>query len=167
MPAAALKSMAKRAGVSPKRAERIWNKVKAATAGKGKDKWAYTMGAVKNALKIESAIDRILEGEAEALVLNDLVNGKIDPSHARDTFIHEGEIPGPDKTVVRTYFDSYGELKFSTTEGVLIHELTPLMKFLSEVSDSASSDSGIVELMDGFEGTPEQLYDKLSTRYSF
>ncbi len=167
MPVAALKSMSKKAEVSPERGERVYKVVKKATLGKKpgvKDKWAYTMGAVKKALKIESVLTEITKGRSITSALDDLINSDNDPISESSTFTDRDEAH-LDETHMKLFFDSHGELKFSTPDGVQIHERTHLMNELSAIVDISSADSGIVEMMDGYEGTPSDLHDLITDRY--
>lgn len=165
MPLAALKSMAGKAGVSPDKAERVWSKVKNATKGKGKDQWAYTMGAVKKALKIESTIEEVTKGQSITSALDDLVQSEYAPMHEHHTSISERENLPLDSSTLKLFFDAYGDLKFSTPDGIQVNERTELMSEIVLFTELASSDSGITELIDGYEGTPTELRKLLSDRF--
>jgi len=140
MPSPSLKVFAKKAGTSVERAEKLWKKAKklASNAGKEND-YAYITGIVKKMLKVENAIEATLEGESfnEAMITD----------HSIQTFIDEA-----------------GRLRFATLDDVLL-ENDDLMEVISEVYESASTDSGIPELLDGYEGPIEILY--LSIAESF
>jgi hypothetical protein len=158
MPAPVVAALAKRAGVSAKEAERIWKKIKDAVIGAklkgggtiggnfdkwGSTEWAYTMGAFKKALKLESVIDII-----------DLYLA----GHPVDSLLIGSDL--------RTFFDEEGELRFSSSDGVLLNPTTPLMKDIKLASEQASADSGIVELLSDYEGSLQDLYDKVFANFT-
>jgi len=87
MPAAVVASLAKRAGVSTKKAEHVWKVIKDAVVGaktsggtipSNQDKWtddmwAYVMGAFKKAMKVESTIERVVEGEDPRFIISEII----------------------------------------------------------------------------------------------
>lgn len=90
MPAAAVASLARKSGVSVKKAENAWGKIKKSVVGAKlrsgatipadsdawtDEMWAYVMGAFKKAVKGmgESLIDAVVEGHSVNDVLNKLV----------------------------------------------------------------------------------------------
>lgn len=108
-------------------------------------------------------IEHVVNGVPAPTLVDDVVRGSSDLFRATTT--SEG-VPSDDgdSEVLRTYFDSYGDLRF-TQGGVLIHDLTPMMVELAQIANIASADSGLVELMDGFEGTVCQLHAAVQQRY--
>jgi hypothetical protein len=87
MPAAAVASLAKKAGVSVKAAEKAWAKIKKAVVGAKlrsgatipadsdewtSEMWAYVMGSFKNAVKGmgESLIEQVLEGDTPSAAID-------------------------------------------------------------------------------------------------
>jgi len=108
-------------------------------------------------------IELALDGVSTEIILENVVHGSIELFRVFRT--SEG-VPSDeaDRDVVTTYFDAYGDLRF-VKDGVLIQDLSPMMEVLGQVVDVASADSGLVELMDGYEGTVEQLYATVLTRY--
>jgi len=66
---------------------------------------------------------------------------------------------------VRAFIDSQGQLRFSTPEGVLIWHYSTQMLELQQAVDCAHSDSGLVELVDGYEGTVSGLYDLVTKQW--
>jgi len=111
----------------------------------------------------EILIERAINGEDPGSILDDVVCGSLDLFRAANT--SEGTPSDEaDMAEVNTYFDAYGELRFAK-DGVQINELTPMMVELQQVADVASADSGLVELMDGYEGTIEDLHSAVLSRY--
>ena len=67
MPIAALKSMAKKAGVSLEKAEKYWKDAREGASAQGKkENWPYVMSIVKKRLKLDSAGLAALEGHVAA-----------------------------------------------------------------------------------------------------
>lgn len=165
MPIPALKSVTKGSGVSVDKAEKIWKNAVKNAPSKVKNPYAYAMGAVKNAAKAESLIDKITKGEAVTSALDNLIDGDSVQFTNSHTFIAVRESRPLDKSAVKTYFDSYGELKFSTLEGVLIHERTPMMNYLVAISEVLHSDSELIDLFSSYEGTIEALHHNIVSNY--
>jgi hypothetical protein len=67
-------------------------------------------------------------------------------------------------TSVRTFFDAYGDLRFSSLNGVLIHELTPTMTDLVKISDEARTNNDLIELIGSYEGPISRLYNEVLAR---
>jgi 2'-5' RNA ligase len=67
------------------------------------------------------------------------------------------------RKIVQTYFDSYGDLRFITEQGVLINELSPEMVRLSKL---ARESEHAADLMDGYSGTLESLCSLMDANYS-
>lgn len=68
-------------------------------------------------------------------------------------------IPHKDGMRIRTFFDSYGDLRFCTEDDVLIdHSSCKQMLWLREVSNDLEADSQLVDLLSDFVGTLDDLF---------
>lgn len=67
-----------------------------------------------------------------------------------------------DGMTIRTFFDSYGDLRFCTNDDILIdhHSDSRLMQ-LREISNSAEADSHLLDLFGGFVGKLDDLLTSL------
>jgi len=112
---------------------------------------------------INKLIDRVLEGLRPSMVVENCVNSG---SHLFDqniTFASRRSVVYP----VRTYFDSYGDLRFSTLEGVLIDHISdPVMMEIVNLVDSDSSDSDLIEMLGEYEGSLDDLYRLVTTKFN-
>jgi len=163
MPIPALKSVTKGSGVSVDKAEKIWKSAVKNAPDKVKNPYAYAMGAVKNATESELLINKITEGESITSALDALVYGdSVQVTHDL-TFISVRESAPFNNSAIRTYFDSYGELRFTTMDGVLINEMTPMMLYIKVISEVLRTDHELTELLQQYEGSVEYLHKVVTT----
>lgn len=147
MPAAAVKSLAKKAGISAAKAEDRWEKAKSLADNAGrKDDFKYVMGIFKKSLGMKEAAD-IIDNVVAGFDTKRLVESLSNPEH------------------VCTFFDESGELAFSTLDGVRIWELDSAKHLLVQIAQSLPADSDLHEVLDNFEGTADALLDKVLDQY--
>lgn len=156
MPAAAVASLAKKARVSVEKAEDAWKKIKKSVVGQkvggttissneddwGGKEWGYVMGALKKALKLESAIDKVVNGaDPDVSLLSESVG-----------------VPFVGQKI-RAFLDGESNLRFATEDGVLIDETTDeRLNFLcAHVLDSDIKDPKF-DILDDFCGNLDDLY---------
>lgn len=157
MPAPALASMAKKSGMSIDKAEKIWDMAKSQAAKQGhKEDFAYIMGIVKKAMKVESLISAVECGKDPKNIVQKLIEEK----QVGINYISEDPI--------RTFFDEYGVLRFSTMDDILINHLSD--KRLGELVNIANSlpfNSDLHEVFNSYTGTLEDLIDQIRLNYGY
>lgn len=176
MPAPVVVALAKRAGVSPKRAEHVWNVIKDAVVGahlqsgatipssfaKWTDEmWAYTMGAFKRAIKVapstEALIDMVLGGATVRSVVELRIGGRED-RNTGTTGSNVG-ITYKEGQSIRSFFDGHGNLRFATLENVLIDsESDARLIELAAFAESADVEHTVLDVFEDYEGSLDNLY---------
>lgn len=170
MPADVLYALAQQSSkkLSKKEVEDYWKKAKKIATDAGRaDDYKYIMGIVKKMLKVESLsaqftscilIDSVVNGKSPKSALDDLILGHtVQENQILDPHLLDAE--------VCTYFGSEGELKFSTTENVL---LDPSENWImQEIIEFADSDYPyIIDLLQDYQGSLLNLYEKIRKQYS-
>lgn len=112
-------------------------------------------------------IEYVLSGTPPKVVLDNAINGSIAPVRHHETSIPRYSIGGRVLTNIKAYFDSYGDLRFCTPENVLIDpSIDERLQELINFSESASADHDVLSILNGFEGSLDELYRRVKLNWS-
>jgi hypothetical protein len=116
---------------------------------------------------VEALIDMVVEGQAPEHVLQIPLAGSVDRMHGINVPIEIGKQLKAGESI-RTYFDSYGSLRFcSLSDDVLINPASDSrLQELMQYADALSVDSPLFDLFESFEGTLEDLYQQVTDGFS-
>lgn len=108
----------------------------------------------------ESLISRVRDGALVGELCNALTHGGLALRPLSETSdAHSSIRGGADAAPLRTYFGSYGELRFTSMEGVLVQQPTSKMQELIALSMIEASNHRLNELFNAYEGTVDELHD--------
>lgn len=117
-------------------------------------------------MDVDKLIDMTLCGRNPATVLEDVVSGSTALLSPATASIHR---PGGSVTsvkVVRSYFDSYGRLKFCTLEDVQVTpDSDPRLQELVQYAELAPADHVILDWLDGYEGPLDEIYRRVTSSF--
>lgn len=116
---------------------------------------------------VEAMVDSVLAGQTPHHVLQILLAGSVDRMRGMNESIWTGK-PIKAGECLRTYFDSYGDLRFcSLADDVLINPASDSrLQELMQYADALSVDSPLFDLFEAYEGTLEDLYQKVTDAFS-
>lgn len=103
-------------------------------------------------------IERSLKGDRADHILDTLVSGRSALSALAETSASVLADVDSASTPLRTFFDSYGDLRFTSIEGVLVQSLSPKMTELVRLSQVEADNDALNELFDRYEGALDVLH---------
>jgi len=117
------------------------------------------------AMETESMIESVINGQDPRAILDTLSDGSIALKRLRITSeASNGFKSSAPEACVRTFYDAYGDLRFTSLNGVLVQELNPTMMDLVRISDESYVTNDLIELIGSYEGPVSRLYNEVLAR---
>lgn len=114
-------------------------------------------------IRAKDLIESVLQGTSTRLLVDNLVNGLVAPLINRNTSISCG-YPSGTRCMVKTYYDSYGDLKVCTENDVIIDPASDhFVNDLVEIADLLSHDHPLQDILADYCGPLDKLHRRVTS----